>query len=556
MTYQVFARKYRPQTFEEVIGQDAIIVLLRNAIRLKRFAQAYLFVGPRGIGKTSTARILAKALNCKHGPTAEPCGICDSCMEIAESRSLDVLEIDGASNNGVENVRILRENVPFSPVRGPFKIYIIDEVHMLSSGAFNALLKTLEEPPPHVKFIFATTEIQKVPATISSRCQRFDLKRISPRLMASHLQTIAAKEKIIIEESASLAIATAADGALRDAESMLDQAFAFCGGRITESDVLVLFGLTPRQTVADLSAFVLGKKTTDALALVAEQGANGRDFRRLLEDWMTWLRDILIQQAVADKSVDPAIQEQATLVSQGKLLELLDLLAETQSRIKWASDPQLQMDVAVIKATHLLEQADLDDVLTTLSLLGAGNLPPAFPSPATQVPERNQPAPPPLAVGSTTPNTPAESTEATQKKDPLPIPTQDASATTIWKTITTTVIQESPFKFAWLAEGRDITLKENTLHVCFPKSLEMQSIFWKDIQATLEKQLSQKRGIPTCLKADWLDLPPQESSSSDHPSVSSSSSSIEIDSMENFKNDPLIRKALEIFKGTIQTARP
>ncbi|MEI8313455.1 MAG: DNA polymerase III subunit gamma/tau, partial [Verrucomicrobiota bacterium] len=178
MSYRVFARKYRPQTFDEVVGQEHITRTLQNGVSANRLAQAYLFVGPRGIGKTSTARILAKALNCVNGPTTTPCGVCDACKEIADGRSLDVIEIDGASNNGVENIRDLRDNAAYAPARGPYKIYLIDEVHMLSTGAFNALLKTLEEPPPHVKFIFATTEAQKLPATITSRCQRFDLRRI------------------------------------------------------------------------------------------------------------------------------------------------------------------------------------------------------------------------------------------------------------------------------------------------------------------------------------------------------------------------------------------
>jgi len=227
VSYRVFARKYRPQTFAEVVGQDHITRTLQNAVNANRLAQAYLFVGPRGIGKTSTARILAKALNCVNGPTSQPCGECDVCKEIAEGRNLDVIEIDGASNNGVENIRDLRDNAAYAPTRGPFKIYLIDEVHMLSTGAFNALLKTLEEPPAHVKFIFATTEAQKVPATITSRCQRFDLRRIPSDLIQKHLLYIAENEKIVLDADAADAIAHGADGGLRDAESMLDQMVAF-----------------------------------------------------------------------------------------------------------------------------------------------------------------------------------------------------------------------------------------------------------------------------------------------------------------------------------------
>src|SRR5207344_585248 len=237
----------------------------QNAIKSGRVAQAYLFVGPRGIGKTSTARILAKALNCVEGPTATPCGKCDACLEIAEGRSLDVLEIDGASNNGVENIRELRDNAAYSPARGRYKIYLIDEVHMLSTPAFNALLKTLEEPPDHVKFIFATTEPQKVLATILSRCQRFDLHRIPANLIAQHLQFIARKEKITLEPAAAHAIARGAEGGMRDAESMLDQLVAFCGEKISEEDVLNVFGFTSEQSVVDLTGKIFRSETAAAL---------------------------------------------------------------------------------------------------------------------------------------------------------------------------------------------------------------------------------------------------------------------------------------------------
>ncbi len=238
MSYEVFARKYRPQTFDDLVGQAHVSRTLKNAVAQNRLAHAYLFVGPRGIGKTSTARILAKALNCEKGPTVTPDGTCDNCKEIAAGNSLDVLEIDGASNNGVEQVRELRDNVRYAPSKSRYKIYIIDEVHMLTAAAFNALLKTLEEPPPHVKFIFATTEPQKVLATIVSRCQRFDLHRIPAKLIAHHLQFIAGKEKITLESAAAHAIARGAEGGLRDAESMLDQLVAFCGEKISEKDVL------------------------------------------------------------------------------------------------------------------------------------------------------------------------------------------------------------------------------------------------------------------------------------------------------------------------------
>src|SRR2546428_4185557 len=263
--------------FDDLVGQNHVSRTLKNAVAQNRLAHAYLFVGPRGIGKTSTARILSKALNCVKGPTVTPCGVCDNCKEIAGGNSLDVLEIDGASNNGVEQVRELRDNGRYGPAKGKFKIYIIDEVHMLSPAAFNALLKTLEEPPPHVKFIFATTEPQKVLPTIVSRCQRFDLHRIPAKLIADHLQFIAKKEKITLEPAAGHAIARGAEGGLRDAESMLDQLVAFCGEEISENDVLNVFGFTGGQTVIDLTGRFLRWETPDAIDLLHQQSESGKD---------------------------------------------------------------------------------------------------------------------------------------------------------------------------------------------------------------------------------------------------------------------------------------
>ena len=361
VSYRVFARKYRPQTFEELVGQEHITRTLQNAISSGRVAQAYLFVGPRGIGKTSTARILAKGLNCAEGPTAVPCGKCDACREIAEGRSLDVLEIDGASNNGVENIRELRDNAAYAPARGPYKIYLIDEVHMLSAGAFNALLKTLEEPPEHVKFIFATTEAQKVPATITSRCQRFDLRRIPAKAIAKHLLMIAEKENIFLEPGAAEAIARGAEGALRDAESMLDQCVAFCGEKISGQDVMTVFGFTSREAIAALMEHILQRDAAGSLKIVAEQAEAGKDLSRLLGDLIGHVRDLLVAGVTDQPSVP-----------RGKLLMLLDHFAETESRMRWAADKKLQLDVAVIKATHLLDQASLDEVIETLAAFQGG----------------------------------------------------------------------------------------------------------------------------------------------------------------------------------------
>jgi DNA polymerase-3 subunit gamma/tau len=385
VSYEVFARKYRPQTFDDLVGQAHVSRTLKNAVAQNRLAHAYLFVGPRGIGKTSTARILAKSLNCVKGPTVTPCGVCDNCREIAAGNSLDVIEIDGASNNSVEDVRQLRENVRYAPAKGRYKIYLIDEVHMLSPAAFNALLKTLEEPPGHVKFIFATTEPQKVLPTILSRCQRFDLHRIPANLIAKHLQFIAGKEKITLDPAAAHAIARGAEGGLRDAESMLDQLVAFCGEKISETDVLDVFGFTSEQTVIDLTGRILRGETPEAIDLLHQQSDAGKDMMRLMSDLIAYLRDLLVFKVKPDAlkedveaDVQTSLAAHAELVTTDQLLELVDQFAAAERRMKWAPNKKLHFEVAIIKAIQSLGQATLDEVIEKLGELrdGGGQRPP------------------------------------------------------------------------------------------------------------------------------------------------------------------------------------
>ncbi len=379
VSYEVFARKYRPQTFDDLVGQTHVSRTLKNAVEQNRLAHAYLFVGPRGVGKTSTARILAKALNCIHGPTVKPCGVCDNCREIAAGNSLDVIEIDGASNNSVDDVRELRDNVRYAPAKARYKIYLIDEVHMLSAQAFNALLKTLEEPPPHVKFIFATTEPQKVLPTILSRCQRFDLHRIPANLIAQHLQFIAHNEKFSLEPAAAHAIARGAEGGLRDAESMLDQLVSFCGDPISEADVLKVFGFTSEQTVADFTDKILRGATAEAIELLHDQCENGKDMMKLMSDLIAYLRDLLVfkvkPEALADDSnpeLQTAIATQAGMIETDRLLDLIDQFAAVEGRMKWAPNKKLHFEVAVIKAIQTLSEVTLNEVIENLSALRDG----------------------------------------------------------------------------------------------------------------------------------------------------------------------------------------
>jgi len=401
VSYQVFARKYRPKTFDDVLGQDHVVKTLRNAIAQKRLAHAYLFVGPRGTGKTSTARILAKALNCTGGPKADFDPDEDVCVEISEGRSLDVLEIDGASNNGVEQVRDLRESVRFAPARGQFKIFYIDEVHMLSNAAFNALLKTLEEPPPHVKFIFATTEANKILPTILSRCQRFDLRPIPTETIAKHLLHIASEESIQLDETAAWAIAKGADGGMRDAQSMLDQLVAFCGEHIQEENVLDVFGFTSREKVAGLTQTLLSRNNPAALSLIQKEAESGRELSQLLGELIGCLRALLV--AKLDPSADgegiptalwTALVQAADEYAPDRILSAIDVFAETEGRMKWATNKRLHFELGVIKAIQSLGEVRITDVIKVLTK-GADFIPAG---PAAAVSATAAPAPVAAAV--------------------------------------------------------------------------------------------------------------------------------------------------------------
>ena len=388
MSYQVFARKYRPKTFADVLGQEHVVRTLRNAIAQDRLAHAYLFVGPRGTGKTSTARIFAKALNCPNGPSIDFDPEDPLCKEIAEGNCLDVMEIDGASNNGVDQVRDLRESVKYAPSRCRYKIYYIDEVHMLSPAAFNALLKTLEEPPPHVKFIFATTEANKILPTIISRCQRFDLRRIPLTIIANHLLHIAKEEGVDLDEKAAFAIGKGADGGMRDAQSMMDQLVAFCGNHIREQDVLEIFGFTSVQTVAQLVQNILESDTVGALKLVHDTSEAGKDLGKLLSDLIQHLRTVLVSQADPEagaEDLEPDIAQMVTnqcqMASTEQLLRVVDGLAEVDARMRWATNKRLHLELGVIQAVQHFNEVSLSDVIEALDSGSTEGLPKPAPRP-------------------------------------------------------------------------------------------------------------------------------------------------------------------------------
>ena len=374
MSYQVFARKYRPRTFKDVLGQDHVVRTLCNAIEQKRLAHAYLFVGPRGTGKTSTARIFAKALNCSGGPKVDFDPDEDVCLEIAEGRSLDVLEIDGASNRGIDNIRDLRDNVQFTPTRGQYRIIYIDEVHMLTKESFNALLKTLEEPPAHVMFIFATTEPHKILPTILSRCQRFDLRPIPAEIIANHLVNIAAKEGVTLSLPAAFAIARVADGGMRDAQSMLDQLVSFCGNNIEEQDVNNIFGVTSRETVARALAYILDRQLPSLLHLVHELSEAGRDMGQLLSEIMGAVRELLISKVAPQEASLSLPEEWRDTLNQllsrtpaDKIVRLMEVLSGTEEHMRWSTNKRLHLEMGLIQAVHSLAEANISDIIRALN---------------------------------------------------------------------------------------------------------------------------------------------------------------------------------------------
>lgn len=369
MDYQVSARKYRPGTFDDVIGQSHVVQTLMNAIASKRIAHAFLFSGTRGVGKTTVARILAKALNCEQGPTGSPCNTCANCQEITQGTSVDVVEIDGASNTSVDDVREIRENVKFTPFRGQYRVYIIDEVHMLSNSAFNALLKTLEEPPAHVVFIFATTEIHKIPATILSRCQHYNFRRISKAEIVQRLRHVADQDGLAIEDRSLLALARASEGSMRDGLSLLDQVIAFGGKTIRHHDLETLLGAVPQERVRALIEAVIEQQSANALQVIAGLLDQGHDLRAYCADLVEYVRNMLVAAVVppgpelrglVEATDDDLAQlaRDAERFTVEQLQELFRIWTSAEDSLRVSAHPRFVLETAAVRATRLVQTAD------------------------------------------------------------------------------------------------------------------------------------------------------------------------------------------------------
>ena len=576
MSYQVIARKYRPQRFEDVVGQEHVTQTLANAIARKRIAHAYLFVGPRGTGKTTIARIFAKCLNCTDGPKVDFADSDLRVQEITEGRALDVLEIDGASNRGIDEVRELRETVKYAPASARFKIYIIDEVHMLTKEAFNALLKTLEEPPAHVKFMFATTEPEKVLATILSRCQRFDLRRIPSKLIVKQLRQIAEKESVKIEEAALHAIARGADGGMRDAESALDQLISFCGAEIAEADVLAMFGLAAQGQILALSEAVLAGETETALRQLNELAQQGKDLGRLVSELLQHFRNLLIFQVSrgdlalleASEAEAAVLAKQSARLSSDGLTRMMDVLADCEGRLRDTASRKILLEVTLLKMIEARHAVSIDAVLQQLQQLRAeaGG---ALPRPAA--------ARPPAAAAPTPPATASATVRASAPAQVNTAPAGGSELEQLWRKLEDAVGQTSPFVRSYFSKAHPVSLSKNLLTIGFDPEFadqlglidnsknheflqaKLSGLGYPNVQVKFVQAAAPQNHPPApappaapapvaapaapAAKPVAAAAPPRPNP----PPVAAGK--------DDFKNDPLIQKALEIFKGQIVDVR-
>ncbi len=555
MTYLPFARKWRPQDFDEVVGQSHITTTLKNAITLNRVHHAYLFTGPRGIGKTSTARIFSKALNCEKGPSPKPCNKCTSCQEINNSSSIDVIEIDGASNRGIDEIRNLRESVKFAPSKGQYKIYIIDEVHMLTTEAFNALLKTLEEPPKHVKFIFATTEPHKLLPTILSRCQRFDFRRIPLKDIVLKLQEVAKEEKLDIEKDVFLYIAKSADGSMRDAESILDQVTSFSKGKVHLKDVIESLGMIEEEVLFRASDLIIKKDTKSSLYLVDELFNSGKDVKQFLNELLEHFRNIMVAKvsSSAEELIDlpkesvERIKKLSQSLSKGDIFYIISVISNSLRMIKQLLPERVVLELCMIKLTSRDSISSIEEILSKL---------PDIPKPSQKISSK------PVINTSTKPainphhgfvQKIQESVKHVIKHEkPIKVDSHDKKPSVdisrvkdAWPILVKTMAVKKMSISSYLSEGEPESIKGNIILVGFPKELNFhrEVLEEKRNKLPIEQALSQILDVKVLLQFILTDRKIEKIT----PQVQLT----KITKEELKKKEPAIDAALNIFNGKI-----
>jgi DNA polymerase-3 subunit gamma/tau len=575
MSYLVFARKYRPLTFDDVVGQEHITGTLKKAIEKDRVAHAYIFTGTRGVGKTTTARILARALNCDKGPTPSPCGVCEPCKNIISGSSFDVLEIDGASNNSVEDIREIRDNVRYSSMGGKYRIYVIDEVHMLSKSAFNALLKTLEEPPANVIFIFATTEPQKIPATIHSRCQRFDFRRISTEQITTRLEQICVAEKIAFDRGALHLVGRKAEGSMRDALSLLDQVFSFSHEKIDETAVRSVLGIINTEIYDTVMKAVADKNAQPVLAAVEDILSRGFDLHEFvlgLEDHLRTLLFSRIPSVMGNPRIDlPAdtsgsIAKTASAFSEATLLRMAELVRKTERDLKYSDFPRFLVELMLFKLVHLDNTVELEMLLQTLGgpmpfSPGAAPAPAGFFSPQDKKKNDKPPAmpAPPASIAAAAAETQedlpsddeAECNEeeiVTQQQGNKADPVASVNLQAQWPEFLEHLKRDRPTLAYHLSSAFVVSGTNKSVDVRFPKAFHFQfsEVLKKKNRDEIQEKLNEfgKGPVELHITLEQAGDPPQVKS----PAVQVKTPM----SINNeINNEPIIKSVLDIFDGSV-----
>ncbi|BFU95021.1 MAG: DNA polymerase III, gamma and tau subunits [Nitrospira sp.] len=583
MDYQVSARKYRPGTFDDVIGQPHVVQTLMNAIESKRVAQAYLFSGTRGVGKTTVARILAKALNCERGPTGSPCAVCVNCVEIAQGNSVDVIEIDGASNTGVDDVREIRENVKFAPFRGQYRIYIVDEVHMLSNSAFNALLKTLEEPPEHVVFIFATTEIHKIPATILSRCQHYNFRRIARTEIVERLRHVAAQDGITIEDRSLAALARASEGSMRDALSLLDQAMAFGGKTVVHADLELLLGAVPQELVRAMIQALIAQDSAAALHVLSTLLERGHDLRAYCAEIVEYLRNMLVVSVTAPhewpRLIEASSEDLAQFASDkgsfspDQLQQLFAIFTQAEDSLRSSAHPRFVLETASVKATRLLRKGEASAGQPARPLAperpsvpaapraekGPGPEPHTAPvsSPALQVSAASKASAAQDPSASTAARTGTSSARSPAEAAASGSPPSGGAVTLKWEQFQDEVGLAFPNVAPFLERGRLVGIEGNVITIGFDKQATVA-------RAMLEKPDNMQALTALCARLSGqpmrLRIVEQTEEDPPGPTMAQIRAAKEQEQrlvlFEQARAHPVVKRALEIFGAELTDVRP